>query len=90
VTSLGDEARVPVAALPDSIVRFGWFALGDTLDVIGSARPYWRDPVWINWTDVLWTPVPSSDDPNALGVVATLFRWHLGVGAAAHVFVFGR
>jgi len=90
VSDLGDEARVPTPSVPDQVVRLGWVALGDTLDAIGGARSYWRDPIWLNWTDVLWTPVPSTEDPNALGCVASLLRWHLGIGAAAHVYVFGR
>lgn len=89
VTALGDEARLPAPSVPDQIMRFGWLALGDTLDVIGGARPYWRDPLWINFTDVLWTPVPSSDSSGPLALVATLLRWHLSVGAAAHVYVYG-
>lgn len=90
VTAPGDEARFPTPGVTDSVMRLGWVALGDTLDVIGGARAYWRDPVWLNWIDVLWTPVPSTADPNPLGVAASLFRWHLGIGAAAHVYVFGR
>ena len=88
--TLGPEVRQPTFADADSIMRAGWFAFGDSLSVIGGARSYWRDPVWINFSDLLWTPDPSSNDPTALGLVATLFRWHLSIGTSGHVYVFGR
>jgi hypothetical protein len=89
LTSLGPEVRQPTFADSDSIMRAGWFAFGDTLSVIGSARPYWREAVWINFEDVLWTPDPSTNGSQALDLVATLFRWHLGPGTAGHVYVYG-
>lgn len=89
VTSIGDEARLVTPLVSDLYLRFGWFAFGDSLDVIGGSRDYWRDPVWINFLDTLWTPVPSTAAPNALSIVATRFRWNLSLGAAAHVYIYG-
>lgn len=90
VTTVGPEARLVAPAVADQYLRLGWFAFGDSLDVIGGARDYWRDAVWINFLDTLWTPVPSSNDPVALGLVATRLRWHLTFGTEAHMYVFGR
>lgn len=90
VTDPGVEARQPSPLVADQYVRIGWLALGDNLSLIGGARDYWREPIWLNFLDTLWTPDPSSNTPNPLGLVATRIRWHLGVGAAAHCYVFGR
>jgi hypothetical protein len=89
LTALGPEVRQPTFADTDSIMRAGWVAFGDTLSVIGSARPYWREPMWINFEDLMWTPDPSTNSSTPLDLVASLFRWHLGAGTTAHVYIFG-
>lgn len=89
VTALGSEARVLTPSVPDAVARFGWFSWGDNVPVIGGARDYWREVEWINFLDLLWTPTPSSVGGGPTGLTATLFRWHLSIGAEAHVYVFG-
>lgn len=89
VTTLGDEARIPALTVPDQVLRFGWLALGDSLDVGDGARDYWREPLWINFLDTMWTPDPSTLAGSPLVLIASRIRWHLSVGAAAHLYVFG-
>lgn len=89
VTSVGVEAR-PVEGGSDRYLRLGWIAFGDSLSVIGSVeRFYWREPVYLNYLDTLWTPDPSTSGGGALTLVGSRVRWHLGVGAAAHLYIFG-
>jgi len=89
VITLGPEVRTPTLADPDELLRFGWFSLGDNIDVGDGARDYWRDAVWINFLNTLWTPIPSTGGGGPLVLAATLLRWRLSLGSVAHVHVFG-
>lgn len=89
ISSVGVEAR-PIEGGGDRYLRLGWFAFGDNLNVIGSvSRDYWREPVFLNYLDTLWTPDPSTASGSPLVLIGSIIRWHLGVGGAGHIFVFG-
>lgn len=88
-TTIGPEVRAPSLADPDEVMRLGWFSLGDSIDDGSGAADYWRDPVWINFLNLLWTPTPSTESGTALGLIATRVRWRLSLGTTAHLHVFG-
>lgn len=75
---------------PDHVLRAGWVAFGDTLNVIGGvSRAYWRPPIFLDFNDLLWTPIPSAQPGTAFEMQATLLRWHIPVSGLYHAYVFG-
>jgi hypothetical protein len=87
--TVGPAARPLEAYAPDHYMRIGWLSFGDTLSVIGAtARHYWRAPLWVDVTDLLWTPDPSSYPLGALTLFATRVRWVFATGTSGHLYVF--
>jgi hypothetical protein len=75
---------------PDHVLRAGWLAFGDTLNVIGGInRAYWRQPIFLDFEDMLWTPDPSGQPGTPFELQATLVRWHIPPGGLYHLYVFG-
>ena len=89
VTSVGDGARLVDFSVVDHYLRIGFLALGGNLLLSGSPVIGWRDPIWINFTDQLWTPIPSATGTTALTVVAEHVRWAMTGGGHAHITVYG-
>lgn len=76
--------------LGDHRSRVGWFQLGDHFDIGEGAIDRWREPVWINWDGVLWTPVPSTDSGGgALSVVAPRMRYWFSAGTSVRLYIYG-
>jgi len=89
LTAIGPAARPLEAFAPDHFMRIGWLSFGDTLSVIGAtARDYWRSPIWVDVTDLLWTPNPSTGGGGALTLFATRVRWVFATGTTGHLYVF--
>lgn len=91
LTATGGPVRELEQGSPDHILRAGWLSLGDQLNVIGGVDlEYWRAPIWLDFIDTLWTPVPSGIHAGAaLTLLATRVRWHLAIGCAGHLYIFG-
>jgi len=91
MTAVAAGARELEVGSSDHLLRAGWVAFGDTLSVIGAtARDYWRAVWWLDFVDSLYTPVPSTGEAGGpLGLVASRIRWHIPVGGAADIYVFG-
>lgn len=90
VTDLGGTGHLAGSVDDLAIVGVGGFALGDNFAIgSGSAVDRWHPFVWFNTQYGLWTPSPAATASDFLSEVATLIRWSLTVGAAAHIYVFG-
>lgn len=73
----------------DHFLRLGWFALGDSFDAGPGVADHWREIVWCNFTENLWTPTPDTVGGSPQTTLATLIRWWFGPGVSAHLHVFG-
>jgi hypothetical protein len=90
LTALGPLVSIPWSSDTDHILRAGFFSLGDHFDIGDSdVHDWWRAPIWIDFSDTLWTPLPTTDSSGPLTVVATRVRWSLSVGTTGHLHVFG-
>lgn len=91
LSSVGGPVRELEQGSPDHILRAGWFAFGDTLNVIGGVNlEYWRAPIWLDFVNTLFTPLPSGIHAGAALVeLGTIVRWHVAIGCAGHLYVFG-
>lgn len=89
VTALGNVFREPELSDTDHVLRLGWIAFGTSLHALGGAQA-WREPIHINFTDFLWTPVPeySSSGPQ-FTIRHDRVRWSLHGGATAYLHVEG-
>lgn len=76
---------------PDHMLRMGWIAFGADTDVIdATSRTYWSAPVWLDFLDTIWHPIPTTDSlANDFGVWASRVRWSLGLGGSAWLYVYG-
>lgn len=89
-TARGAGVRELEVGSPDHVLRAGWVSFGDHLSVIGGVdRDYWRAVWWLDFDDAMYTPDPSSSGGAPFALFATRVRWHLPVGSAAHLYVFG-
>lgn len=89
LSGLGGDVR-PVDVGSGHIIRAGWIAFGDVFSAIDELETtYWREPVFLNFNRVLWTPNPSTSGGGPLTLIATRVKWHLGVGTVGHLYVFG-
>jgi len=67
----------------DSRKNVGWICLGDNrTDPDGTARTYWYDPQWINFTD--WKSLSVN---GSTGIDANRVRWHIYPGFSVRLFV---
>ncbi len=87
VSTLGTSARIAEPGDP-RYLRLGWFSFGDTIALGIGTFDYFRSPIWIDFTDLLWTPDPSTLAGTPLSDHASLVRWHLFGGAVAHLYVY--
>ena len=91
LTAVGSQARPLEAGDPDHFLRIGWFAFGTDITVPSyPTYRYWRNPIWIDFIDTLWTPIPQTnyaaqDD----AIYATHVRWSLAMGATGRLVVSG-
>lgn len=72
----------------DHALRMGYISFGDTINIGGGPVAFYRTPIWLDFTDVLWTPDPSGNGGVNLGLYASLVRWDLGDGVA-DLYVYG-
>jgi hypothetical protein len=91
LTAVGPAARPVMNGDPDHFVRIGFIAYGNDSDVIdATSRTYWEDPIYLNWIDSEFAPIPQLQSPPTLfAFFARRVRWSLAPGAAGHLFVFG-
>lgn len=89
LTALGPLVTVPNADETGHVLRAGWVSLGDHFDLGGGDVDWWREPIWIDFTRTLWTPLPTNDSGGPLTIVATRVRWSFSVDTTAHLHVFG-
>lgn len=83
------ESSAPDVNADDFIIRCGWFAFGSEADGgDGVVRVYWRDPIWINFDDFEWSPVPQTwSTPEDFHMWASHVRWRIGAGGSVRLFV---
>jgi len=89
VLALGNDVRHPEPENTDRLLRFGWFSLGDEFDIGDGTIFYWRPPVWIDWTQQIWTPVGSTLGGTPITVLSRFVRWHINDGGSLHLWVAG-
>jgi hypothetical protein len=89
VTTVGPLVTAIELAVPDRYLRFGWFAFGANFGNAGlPTEDYWYAPIWVDFTNFQWAPIPSSQGGAAAWTIAaTEVRWSLGEGCAAHLYV---
>jgi len=92
VVTLGPGVRSAGDQVDDHVLRVGFWALGDNFAIApDAAHDWWHPPVWCDFVDQLWTPVPSTDAAHqALALFASRVRWAFGLGTTVHLTVFGR
>lgn len=87
----GPAAR-PIGLDIDHFLRIGYIAFGADSDAIDfpTSRTYWSAPIWIDFLNFLYHPVPTLQSPPVdFAFWASRVRWSLGPGAAGHLFVSG-
>jgi hypothetical protein len=91
LSALGDQVHGTGDTVTDHILKAGFVSLGDHFSIgVELPHDWWRAPIWFDWEDTLWTPIPSADAAGgALSVQATRVRWYLSPGTAGHLSVFG-
>jgi len=74
-----------------SLLRAGWWALGDNFDVGLGAHDYWGEKHYFDFETNVWSSSPSQDPGNSLNFTstATRIRWFVGPGGLAHLHVLG-
>lgn len=88
--TIPDDARELEAMTFDHLLRSGWVSLGRELSVIGAtARPYWADPIWLNYRDFRWTPAPNNGGGGSFSYSASHVRWYVPPGGSGRLYVFG-
>lgn len=90
VSDVGNDVhRLTPQADLDRYARLGWLSLGygETNDD-EVFRNYWRAPIWIEFLDLHWTPIPAYKDGDLI-IWSTRLRFSLSPGAAAHVWIYG-
>ena len=75
----------------DHCLRIGWITFGVSVDIPGIGPiEYWRAPIWINFFDTEWSPIPQTDvSANDFGLWADTVRWGLSNGVEGHLLVSG-
>src|ERR1700686_2165126 len=89
ITTVGPLATLIEPSISDHLLRLGWFALGDAFDTGIGTLDYWREIVWCNFVNNLWTPLPSADNSGSTSGLASRIRWWFGPGTTAHIHVLG-
>lgn len=90
VTQLPDDLhRLAPGVDDDRFARLGWvsFGYGENNNDDGF-RNYWRAPIWIEFENFHWTPIPAYFGGD-LTIWTTRFRYSLAEGAEAHIWVYG-
>lgn len=90
LTTVDPSVSHPDSTASDHLLRAGWFTLGDSLILPGSAAAdYWRDPMYFSFERLFWTPDPSTLSGAPGVMIASLIRVHFAFGCAGRVYVFG-
>jgi hypothetical protein len=90
ITNVGPEARPLEVAVPDHYLRLGWISLGDHFsEGTDPARDWWRQAVWLDFIDNLWTPPATGETTISFHVQATRIRWYLTPETTGHLYCFG-
>lgn len=90
MTSVSPGARQ--VDVVDRYLRAGWIAFGDIISGFSvSDGVYWRMPIYLDWDQTLWTPIPTNDGSLSINLQmrATRVRWFLPAGAALYLQVEG-
>lgn len=89
VTAAGDAHKLAPGVDEDRYARLGWvsFGYGEDPEEDGF-RNFWRAPIWIEFLDFHWSPVPQYFGGD-LVIWSNRFRYSLAEGAEAHVWVYG-
>jgi hypothetical protein len=84
-------SRVRVAQTSDQTLGAGWIAFGAAADLIdGVTRVYWNEPIWINWENTQWHPIPTTDYlANDFGVWVSHIRWWFSLDTEVSLYVYG-
>lgn len=89
--SLGPQAKEASARDSDYLLRIGWITFGTTVEVpdLGTLQ-FWREPIWLNFYNTIWTPVPQTDS-SALdfAIWCTHVRWSLTTDTVGRLIVTG-
>lgn len=88
LTALGGLVTVTDAGSPDHVLRAGWVAIGDGIDIGDGVETFWDPPQWIDFVNARFAY--DFDQNFVLNVRrANRIRWHLSPGTTAHLHVDG-
>ena len=90
LTHLGPETTIIDLAEPDHILRAGFISFGYDFDIgDGVTRTFWRAPIWLDWIDTEWTPLPqASPTGDSFVFFASRVRWSLSFNTTGHLYVY--
>lgn len=88
LTALGGLVTVVEPGNTDHVLRAGWVALGDGIDIGDGVETFWDPPQWLDFVN---TRLAYDFDQNFVLNVrrANRIRWHLSPGTAGHLRVEG-
>ena len=90
VSTPPDGARLLEGPPLGHYLRMGYVSFGSTLSVIGgTAIQYSRAPIWLDFIDTMWTPIPSTVNGQVQSMVADSVHWWIPPGGLAHLYVYG-
>lgn len=86
----GDDVhRLTPAADLDRYARLGFVAFGSEQDLDDDGpRTYWRAPIWIEFLNFEWTPIPQYFGGD-FTIWVSKVRYSFAPGAEAHIWVYG-
>lgn len=88
---LGPEAKAASVRDIDYLLRVGWITFGTTVEVpdLGTLE-FWREPIWLNYYNTIWSPVPQTDiAAQDFAVWCTHVRWSITSGTVGRLIVVG-
>ena len=90
VSAVGNDVhRLTPQADLDRYARLGWVSFGyGEENPDDEFRTFWRAPIWIEFLDFHWTPIPQYFGGD-FSIWTNRMRWSLSPGATAHIWVWG-
>jgi len=84
-----DVHRLTPTADLDRYARLGFVAFGGEYNPEDDgARSFWRHPIWVEFLDFEWTPVPQYFTGDFY-IWANKMRYSFSPGAEVHIWVYG-